>query len=452
MKVARSVWSGGKAGDCIKDLPITIIRVDDEMQKAINKYYYSPRKMSLQNAFEMYLLEHWKGSDGKLRSDAPKFAQFQKNYRRVRSGYKNVISRQGIGDYQKNFRPLLGSTADYAQNCGLFEIRSNRAKLKETSDTTTEAASVANLIQSGFYLLDGLANGEDFFYANILVTVTADTLYELNRRYDELEKMAKSLDLKIRRPMFQMENAFTSTLPLCNISNAFKRKSRRNMLTSGASSLYPFINRELQDPGGIMLGVAEENNSLVAVDVFDTARHANANGTIMGKTGYGKTFTAQLLALRMRLQGIQTFIITPLKGKEDYKRACDQIDGQYLVLGPGSPYSINVLDIHVPDTEGLRELDGYDEEMCLLAKKVQDLHTFFHLVVRDLTQEEEQMLDGIIYDVYRKFGITEDNESVFIPGTKEYREFPLLGDIHDAIKDEPVLRRVYNILTPMVNC
>lgn len=330
-------------------------------------------------------------------------------------------------------------------------IRSNRAKLKETSDTTTEAASVANLIQSGFYLLDGLANGEDFFYANILVTVTADTLYELNRRYDELEKMAKSLDLKIRRPMFQMENAFTSTLPLCNISNAFKRKSRRNMLTSGASSLYPFINRELQDPGGIMLGVAEENNSLVAVDVFDTARHANANGTIMGKTGYGKTFTAQLLALRMRLQGIQTFIITPLKGKEDYKRACDQIDGQYLVLGPGSPYSINVLDIHVPDTEGLRELDGYDEEMCLLAKKVQDLHTFFHLVVRDLTQEEEQMLDGIIYDVYRKFGITEDNESVFIPGTKEYREFPLLGDIHDAIKDEPVLRRVYNILTPMVN-
>lgn len=331
------------------------------------------------------------------------------------------------------------------------QIRNNRAKLKETSDTSTEATSVANLVQSGFYLLEGLANGEEFYYANILVTVTADSLPELNRRYDELEKMAKSMGLKMRRPMFQMEEAFESSLPLCKIKGGIKRKSRHNMLSSGASSLYPFISRELQDPNGIMMGVATENNSLVAVDVFDTSRHANANGAILGKSGYGKTFTAQLLAIRMRLQNIQTFIITPIKGKEDYKRACDQIDGQYIALGPGSPYYINVLDIRVPDTEGLQDLDGYGEGDSLLAKKVQDLHTFFHLVVRDLTQEEEQMLDGFVYNVYKDFGITDDNTSVFVPGTKIYKRFPLLGDIHKAIENEPVLRRVYNILTPLVN-
>lgn len=113
-----------------------------------------------------------------------------------------------------------------------------------------------------------------------------------------------------------------------------------------------------------------------------------------------------------------------------------KIDGQYIALGPGTPYSINVFDIHVPDTEGLVDLDGYGEETSLLAKKVQDLHTFFHLVVRDLTQEEEQMLDGYIYKVYEQFGITEDNDSVFVPGTRKYKEFPLLGDLFDAIKDE----------------
>lgn len=330
------------------------------------------------------------------------------------------------------------------------QIRNNRAKLKETSDTSTEASSVANLIQSGLYLLEGLANGEEFYYSNILVTVTADSLSELNRRYDELEKMAKSMGLKMRRTIFQMEQAFEMSLPLCSVPRALRRKSRHNMLTSGASSLYPFISRELQDPGGIMMGVASENNSLVAVDVFDTARHANANGAILGKSGYGKTFTAQLLAIRMRLQNIQTFIITPLKGKEDYKRACDQIDGQYVALGPGSPYYINVLDIRAPDTAGLQALDGYSESDSLLAKKVQDLHTFFHLVVRDLTQEEEQVLDGYIYEVYKKFGITEDNDSIFIEGTKNYKQFPLLGDVHEAIAKEPILNRVYNILTPLV--
>lgn len=330
-------------------------------------------------------------------------------------------------------------------------IRNNRAKLKDTSDTSTEATSVANLIESGFYLLNGLANGEDFFYAHTIITVTADTLEELNRRYDELDKMAKSMGVKLRRPIFQMESMFEASLLLCNIPGPVRRKSRRNMLTSGAASLYPFINRELQDPNGIMLGVSSDNNSLVSVDVFDTSRHASANGVIIGKTGSGKTFTAQLLALRFRLQGIQTFIITPLKGRVDYKRACDQIDGQFVSLAPGSPYSINVMDIRVPDTAGLQEYEDYDgEEESLLAKKVQDLHTFFHLVVRDLTQEEEQILDGYIYAVYKKFGITEDNSSVFLPGTKTYKTFPLLGDVYAEIEHEPVLRRVYNILTPLV--
>lgn len=329
-------------------------------------------------------------------------------------------------------------------------IRNNRAKLKETSDTSTEASSVANIIQSGFYLLDGLTNGEDFYYANILITVTADSLKEVNYRYGELERMAHSMGVKMRRTTFQMEAAFESALPLCKIDRSLYGKSRRNMLSSGAASLYPFVSFELQDPNGIMMGVNSENNSLVAVDVFDTARHANANGAILGKSGFGKTFTAQLLAIRMRLQDIQTFIITPLKGAEDYKRACDQIDGQYIALGPGTNYSINIFDIHVPDTAGLEELDGYGVEMSLLAKKVQDLHTFMHLVVNDLSQEEEQMLDGHIYKVYEKFGITEDNDSVYIPGTKQYKKFPLLGDLYDEIKDDPVLRRVANILIPLI--
>lgn len=333
------------------------------------------------------------------------------------------------------------------------QIRNNRAKLKETSDTTTEASNVAELINAGFYLLKGIAEGEDFYYANVIITVTGDSLKEVNYRYNEIVKMAQSMGLKMRRTLFQMESAFESTLPLCKLDRSIRRKGKRNMLTSGAASFYPFVSFELQDPNGIMLGVNSENNSLVAVDVFDTSRHANANGAILGKSGYGKTFTAQLLAIRMRLQNIQTFIITPLKGKEDYKRACDQIDGQYIALGPGSPYAINIFDIHVPDTQGLVALDGYGDanEISLLAKKVQDLHTFLHLAVNNLTQEEEQMLDGYIYQTYARFGITEDNNSIFVEGTNQYKEFPILGDLFDEIKDEPVLSRVRNILIPMVN-
>ena len=330
------------------------------------------------------------------------------------------------------------------------QIRNNRAKLKETSDTSTEATNVQNLIQSGFYLLNGIANGEEFFNVNVLITVTADDIDVLNYRYNEIEKMADAMGIKMRRTLLQMEEAFVSSLPLCQMNKSLERKSKRNMLSSGAASMYPFISFELQDPNGIMLGVNNANNSLVAVDVFDTSRHANANGAILGKSGYGKTFTAQLLAIRMRLQNIQTFIITPLKGREDYKRACDQIDGQYIALGPGSEYSINIFDIRVPDTKGLELLDGYDGSISLLAKKVQDLHTFLHLLIKELSQEEEQMLDKYIYELYEKFGITEDNNSIYIPGTKQYKQFPLIGDLYEIISKDSRLERIATILYPLV--
>lgn len=329
-------------------------------------------------------------------------------------------------------------------------IRNNRAKMRTTSDTTTEANDVENKVQGGFYLLDGLANNDEFFYSSIVVTVTADNLKDLDYRWNELEKMAHSMKMKLRRTHFQMEEAFESTLPLCKLSPSINRKAKRNMLSGGAASYYPFISFELQDPNGIMLGVNSENNSLVAIDVFDTQRHANANGAILGKSGYGKTFTAQLLAIRMRLQNIQTFIITPMKGTEDYKRACDQIDGQFIAMGPGSPHSINIFDIRVPDREGLMVLDDGMEDMSLLARKVQDLHTFMRLVVRDLTQEEEQLIDKYLYKVYRDKGITEDNDSVFVPGTKKYKRFPILGDLYNAIENDPALKKVANILSSMV--
>ena len=330
------------------------------------------------------------------------------------------------------------------------KVRNNRAKYKEVSDTSTETNSVANRIYSGLYLLKELGEGEDFFYTSVLVTVTGDTLDEMEYRYKELSEMAKTKGVTMCRAFYQMEDAFESSLPLCKISKSLKNKSRRNMMTSGAASFYPFISFELQDPNGIMLGVNNANNSLVAVDVFDTSRHANANGAIIGKSGFGKTFTAQLLAIRMRLQNIQTFIITPIKGKEDYKRACDQIDGQYISLRPGSQNYINILDIMMPDMTSLQELDG-EMESSLLAKKVQDLHAFFHLVITDITQEEEQILDGYIYRLYNNFGITDNNASLYKEGTQEYKEFPLLGDLHEMISCDPDMKRIYNIMVPLVS-
>ena len=57
--------------------------------------------------------------------------------------------------------------------------------------------------------------------------------------------------------------------------------------------------------------------------------------TLLGVTGSGKTFTMQLLGLRMRMRGIQCYILAPLKGHE-FKRACAAGGGTYIKISPGS--------------------------------------------------------------------------------------------------------------------
>lgn len=51
-------------------------------------------------------------------------------------------------------------------------IRLNRSKIKDTSDTNSDFDDLAESIQAGYYLKNGLASNEEFYYLCVLVTVT----------------------------------------------------------------------------------------------------------------------------------------------------------------------------------------------------------------------------------------------------------------------------------------
>ena len=63
--------------------------------------------------------------------------------------------------------------------------------------------------------------------------------------------------------MFREENAFLSSLPLLCLDKKLYERSKRNVLTSGVASCYPFTSYEMSDKDGIMMGVNKANNSLV---------------------------------------------------------------------------------------------------------------------------------------------------------------------------------------------
>ena len=331
------------------------------------------------------------------------------------------------------------------------QIRINRSKLKDASDTNTDYDDLDSAIRSGYFLKQGLANNEDFYYMSLLITVTASSLEELQWRIQEMKKLLISQDMDLRTAYFLQEQGFLSSLPLAALDKKLYRLSRRNVLTSGAASCYPFVSYSICDDNGILFGVNKHNNSLVIADIFDSRQYKNANLAILGCSGAGKTFTMQLFSTRMRRKNIKVFIIAPLKGHEFY-RACKNIGGEFIQISPASRNCINIMEIRKTDNSVNELLDGPSMDNSALAGKIQKLHIFFSLLIPDMTHEERQLLDEALIKTYARKGITHKNESLLDPVHPErYKPMPVLGDVYDVLMESPDTKRLAHILNRLVH-
>ena len=331
------------------------------------------------------------------------------------------------------------------------QLRINRSKIKDTSDTNSDYDDLDGAIRSGYYLKEGLASNEDFYYMNILITITGDSLDELEWRTSEMKKLLISRDMDIIHCHFREEQALLSSLPLVSLDKSLFERSKRNILTTSAAGCYPFTSFEMCDDNGILLGVNKHNNSLIIVDIFNSRVYKNANMAILGTSGAGKTFTMQLMALRMRRKNIQVFIIAPLKGHE-FHRACTNIGGEFIQISPASKNCINVMEIRKVDSSANDLLDGPQTEKSELAAKIQRLHIFFSLLIPDMTHEERQLLDEALIQTYKQKGITHNNESLLDPDAPDrYREMPVLEDVYNILLKNPDTKRLANIMNRLVH-
>ena len=331
-----------------------------------------------------------------------------------------------------------------------YALRYNKVKARGMEDTSTDFDDISSAIRSGYYLKAGIASGEDFCYMSTLLTITAHSIDELEWKTNEIKTYLIGQGLKLKLCWFMQEEAFKMSLPVCQFNSQIFKNSKRNLLSSSLAAAYPFVAYEVNDENGILYGINKANNSLVILNNFDSRKYKNANIAILGTTGAGKTYTMQCMALRMRSQKTQVFIIAPDKGHE-FKRACDGIGGQYVKISAGSSQNINVMEIRKKDDEAALLIDG-DSKVAILTNKIQQLHTFFTLLIRDITNEERQLLDEALVETYAEFGITIDNDSLIDPkNPSKYKQMPILGDLHRHLHSlGPRAERLYNILSRYV--
>ena len=290
-------------------------------------------------------------------------------------------------------------------------------------------------------------NNEDLYFLYIYVNVFADNLKDLNFYLNNIEGLMQSKGMQTRRANFREEQVFRSCLPMAENDVDIKNSARRNVLTSGLISTYPFITSSIFDEEGIFIGKNIYNNSLIFVDRYNTEKYRNANMCIFGTSGAGKSFYTKLLILRYRLMGIEQYVIDP---EREYVNLAKELNGTEIKIGPSSNTFVNVFDI--------REKSLEDGEKGYLATKIAKLIGFFNLIFGELDEEDKAILEDKIIKLYNSKNINFDDESLFIENknniiSKKFKssfDMPILEEFYDILKNDEKTKKFSIKLIPFI--
>ncbi len=290
------------------------------------------------------------------------------------------------------------------------ELRSSIRMLEQRGivrDPTLEAA-----LNDAEELRDLLARGQEkLFQFGMYVSVYAEDAEHLKKMQTDVESILGGRLVLTKPAMFQMEHAWTSTLPLC----LDEIDINRNMNTSPLATSFPFSSADLTDDKGILYGINRHNNSLI---IFDRFELPNANSNIFATSGAGKSFTAKLELLRYLMLGTEIYVIDP---ENEYSNLCEAVGGSFLPLSIQSKFRINPFDLPM----AVRGEEAATGEVLRAA--IINLHGLLKLMLGPITPAEDGILDKALLDTYALCGITLDNPN------PEKTEPPTLGQLVDVL-------------------
>lgn len=279
---------------------------------------------------------------------------------------------------------------------------SGNAEKGEVRDPMLETA--LNDVES---LRDQLVQGtEKFFHFGLYITIYEENLERLDETTKAVEDLLGQRLVYSKRSSFQMEQGFTSTIPMGND----KLDVVTSMNTSPLSTTFPFVSSELTSDDGILYGINRHNNSLVLFDRFSLP---NANSVVFATSGAGKSYAIKLEILRSLMFGTEVLVIDP---ENEYEYLCEAVGGSFLRMALNSEFRINPFDL--PKRVG----DMTTEDV--LRSAVINLKGLMRLLFGRLTKEEDALVDRALIETYAKKDITPASDLSLIepPTMQDFQE------------------------------
>ena len=294
-------------------------------------------------------------------------------------------------------------------NRKITELESTkRTMLKEGRVIGSE---ITDPLESAMELKDKIQRGmEKLFQVSIYMTISAESLSELNKITKLLETVMQTRLFYIKSATFQQIEGLQSILPRAEN----KLAQKRNLDSSSAALTFPFVSSELVQESGILYGINKSNNSLVIIDRYSLN---NANSIIFAQSGSGKSYTAKVEILRHLMQGTKVIIIDP---EREYKQLAASVNGTYIKLSSSSKEKINPFQYSPTSVTNDNNLSEH----------IQDLTELISLMVGSLTSAERASVDKALLLTYKEAKLTPRKNAK----KSKAIVYPLLKDFYKNLK------------------
>ena len=134
------------------------------------------------------------------------------------------------------------------KNNKLFSIISEKNKNTQDIDLVAFSYNDAKYIRKQMQV-----ENEDLYFLYIYIIIFEKTIEKLEKQINKAENILQASGLQSKKSFFREEQTFLSCLPIMENNIDIKNVAKRNVLTSGLVSTYPFISSSIFDKDGIYI-------------------------------------------------------------------------------------------------------------------------------------------------------------------------------------------------------
>lgn len=294
-------------------------------------------------------------------------------------------------------------------------------------------------------------NRDKLYYVTVIVSVSADSLEELEKGSKILEEVLAGKSIRARRMFLRQSEAFKSFVPV--LENYCEDLSR-NFNTGAAVSLFPFASPEFSHKRGIPIGINLFTGSPVIFDNFiGPPFMTNYNLGIFATSGAGKSFLVKLLSMRGALLGIKTVFVDP---DGEYNRLVQKMGGSIIKISTEAENVINPFDLEEEEDEsGIKYVD--------IIQKIAEIKALVGMIVEGvmkdrISAEELAAVEEAAREEYEARGINKDPYSLYVENAvedgafyfKKKKEMPTLSSFVERLKKNPRGERIAAVLKPFL--